>query len=331
MDNNNALVLFSGGQDSTVCLYWALKHFVHVEAVCFHYGQRHASEIDAAQAIAATAGVPFRIIDASVMAGLSSNSLTDVSVPMDSEPAGKALPNTFVPGRNLLFISMAAVVARERNIANLVTGVSQADYSGYPDCRDDFIRALTVTLNRAMNQTFVIHTPLMWLDKAAVWQCADELGIFDLVKTQTVTCYNGLPGAGCGQCPSCKLRNHGLQKYEKIQEKYRKNTEKIREKYRDTSGILHNINNLLTNDLQDKYINNIDKIQKKYGKSFLKNSIQLLALIETNPYISSSVMAKELGVCISTVDKCLAGLKANNLLQRVGSNRDGRWKILIFN
>jgi len=214
MDNNTALVLFSGGQDSTVCLFWALKRFVRVETVCFSYGQRHVSEIEAAKTIAATVGVPFRIIDASLIAGLSSNSLTDTSVPMDIEQTGKTPPNTFVPGRNLLFISMAAIVARERNIANLITGVSQADYSGYPDCRDNFISSLNMTLNLAMDEQFVIHTPLMWLNKAAVWQLADELEIFELVKTLTVTCYNGIPGSGCGECPSCKLRSQGLQLYE---------------------------------------------------------------------------------------------------------------------
>jgi len=213
MDNNAALVLFSGGQDSTVCLFWALKRFARVETVCFRYGQRHASEIEAAQAIAATAGVSFRIIDATMIAGLSSNSLTDTSLTMDREQIGEAPPNTFVPGRNLLFISMAAVVARERNIANLITGVSQADYSGYPDCRDTFIRSLNVTLNLAMDEQFLIHTPLMCLDKVAVWRLADELGIFELVKTKTVTCYNGISGDGCGECPSCKLRQNGLQQF----------------------------------------------------------------------------------------------------------------------
>ena len=213
MDNNAAIVLFSGGQDSTVCLFWALKRFAKVEAVCFRYGQRHVSEIEAAQTIAANAGVPFRIIDASLIAGLSSNSLTDTSVTMDKEQTCELPPNTFVPGRNLLFISMAAVVARERNIANLITGVSQADYSGYPDCREDFIQSLNATLNLSMAEQFVIHTPLMYLDKAAVWQLADKLGIFELVKTQTVTCYNGISGDGCGECPSCKLRQNGLQQF----------------------------------------------------------------------------------------------------------------------
>jgi 7-cyano-7-deazaguanine synthase len=213
MNNNATLVLFSGGQDSTTCLFWALEHFARVETVCFRYGQRHESEIEAARAIAASAGVPFRIIDASLIAGLSSNSLTGTSVKMDREQAGKAPPNTFVPGRNLLFISMAAVVARERDIANIITGVSQADYSGYPDCRDSFIRSLNTTLNLAMDEQFVIHTPLMRLDKAAVWQLADELGIFELVKNQTVTCYNGIPGDGCGECISCRLRSRGLEQY----------------------------------------------------------------------------------------------------------------------
>jgi len=214
LDNNAALVLFSGGQDSTVCLFWALKRFSRVETVCFSYGQRNNSEIQAAQKIALTAGVPFRIIDVSFIAGLSTNSLTDPSVNMDLELKNNAPPNTFVPGRNLFFISIAAVVAREHNIANLITGVSQADNSGYPDCRENFIHSLNTTLNLAMDENFVIHTPLMQSDKAAVWKMAADLEILDLVKTQTVTCYNGIPGNGCNECPSCKLRNNGLKQFE---------------------------------------------------------------------------------------------------------------------
>lgn len=210
---NAALVLFSGGQDSTTCLFWALKRFARVETVCFRYGQRHEAEIEAAHAIAAYAGVSFDVVDASMIAGLCRNALTDASVEMDGEQIGEAPPNTFVPGRNLLFIGMAAVIARERNIANIITGVSQADYSGYPDCRDTFIRSLNVTLNLSMDAQFVIHTPLMWLDKAAVWQLADTLGVFELVKTRTVTCYNGIAGAGCGECPSCRLRHRGMEQY----------------------------------------------------------------------------------------------------------------------
>ncbi len=213
--NNAALVLFSGGQDSTVCLFWALKRFAHVEAVCFRYGQRHATEIQAAQAIAMKAGISFRLVDATSIIGLGNNSLTNPSIEMDKEQVGEIPPNTFVPGRNLLFINMAAIVAYEKQIANLVIGVSQTDYSGYPDCRDTFIRSLNVSLNLAMDEQFVIHTPLMWLDKTDIWQLADELGIFDLVKTKTVTCYNGIPGDGCGECPSCRLRQKGLDRYKK--------------------------------------------------------------------------------------------------------------------
>ena len=130
------------------------------------------------------------------------------------------LPNTFVPGRNLFFLSVAAVKARELGINHIVTGVSQTDFSGYPDCRDTFIKSLNVTLNLAMDAQFVIHTPLMWLDKAETWKMADELGIFDIVRNETVTCYNGIPGDGCGHCPSCRLRREGLEKY--LKEKYGK-------------------------------------------------------------------------------------------------------------
>ena len=215
MDNNAALVIFSGGQDSTVCLFWALKHFSRVEAVCFHYGQRNETEIQAAKNIALTASVPLQVIDTSFIGTLTKNSLTDTSITMDTEQKGNTPPNTFVSGRNLFFISIAAVIAQKRNIANLVTGVSQADNSGYPDCRENFIHSLNTTLNLAMDTQFTIHTPLMQCDKATVWKMAADLQIFDLVKTQTVTCYNGIPGNGCGKCPSCKLRNSGLKQYEK--------------------------------------------------------------------------------------------------------------------
>ena len=124
-----------------------------------------------------------------------------------------SFPNTFVPGRNLFFLSIAAVYARERGINHIVTGVSQTDFSGYPDCRDTFVRSLNVTLNLAMDEQFVIHTPLMDRDKSEVWELADELGVFDLVRTQTLTCYNGIMAEGCGHCPACKLRREGLEKY----------------------------------------------------------------------------------------------------------------------
>lgn len=213
MDNEKALVVFSGGQDSTTCLFWAKKQFREVHALSFIYGQKHVKEVELARAIAAKAGVHFDVMDVSFIGKLGHNSLTDTTMKMDAEKPVDGVPNTFVPGRNLFFLSIAAVYARERGIRHLVTGVSQTDFSGYPDCRDNFIRSLNVTLNLAMEEQFVIHTPLMWIDKAATWALADELGVLDLVRNETLTCYNGIPGDGCGHCPACKLRREGLEKY----------------------------------------------------------------------------------------------------------------------
>lgn len=213
MDNEKALVVFSGGQDSTTCLFWAKKQFREVHALSFIYGQKHVKEVELARAIAAKAGVHFDVMDVSFIGKLGHNSLTDTTMKMDAEKPADGVPNTFVPGRNLFFLSIAAVYARERGIRHLVTGVSQTDFSGYPDCRDNFIRSLNVTLNLAMEEQFVIHTPLMWIDKAATWALADELGVLDLVRNETLTCYNGIPGDGCGHCPACKLRREGLEKY----------------------------------------------------------------------------------------------------------------------
>ena len=217
LDRNKALIVFSGGQDSTTCLFWAKKHFKKVYALCFRYGQKHVVEVDMARNIAEKAGVPFEVKDVSFISELSSGcSLTDTNIKMDEERIGVAPPNTFVPGRNLFFLSIAAVYAREHGIMNIVTGVSQTDFSGYPDCRDSFIRSLNVTLNLAMEEQFVIHTPLMWIDKAETWKLADELGVFDIVRNETLTCYNGIKGDGCGECPACKLRRRGLETYLKI-------------------------------------------------------------------------------------------------------------------
>lgn len=211
--NKSAVVLFSGGQDSTTCLFWAIKHFEKVYAVSFLYGQKHAKEVELARNIAGKAGVEFHILDTSFIGALGNNSLTNSEIEMDKSIPEGGLPNTFVPGRNLFFLSIAAVFARERGVHNLVTGVSQTDYSGYPDCRDSFIKSMNVTLNLAMDYQFNIHTPLMWLDKAQTWELADCLGIFELVRTETLTCYNGVVGDGCGECPACKLRREGLEVY----------------------------------------------------------------------------------------------------------------------
>lgn len=208
-----ALVVFSGGQDSTTCLFWAKRRFGRVQALSFVYGQKHVAEVELARAIARKADVDLDVMDVSFIGTLGRNALTDASLAMDAEKPEGGVPNTFVPGRNLFFLSIAAVYARERGIRHLVTGVSQTDFSGYPDCRDNFIRSLNVTLNLAMEEQFVIHTPLMWIDKAATWALADELGVLDLVRNETLTCYNGIPGDGCGHCPACKLRREGLEKY----------------------------------------------------------------------------------------------------------------------
>ena len=214
MDSNKALVVFSGGQDSTTCLFWAKKHFKEVYAITFLYGQRHRIEVEQAQKIAAEAGVPITVREVNFIGEISSGcSLIDTSVKMDQTKPEGTVPNTFVPGRNLFFLSIAAVHARELGAKNIITGVSQTDFSGYPDCRDSFIRSLNVTINLAMDEQFIIHTPLMWLSKADTWRLSDELGVFDLVRHETLTCYNGILGDGCGHCPACQLRMKGLQEY----------------------------------------------------------------------------------------------------------------------
>ena len=213
MNNEAALVVFSGGQDSTTCLFWAKKHFKKVYALSFIYGQKHVKEVELARSIAEKAEVEFDVMDVSFIGHLGRNSLTDTSIHMDEEKPADSFPNTFVPGRNLFFLSIAAVYAREHGVNHIVTGVSQTDFSGYPDCRDSFIKSLNVTLNLAMDEQFVLHTPLMWIDKAQTWALADRLGVLDLIRHETLTCNNGIPGDGCGHCPSCKLRREGLEKY----------------------------------------------------------------------------------------------------------------------
>lgn len=208
----SALVLFSGGQDSTTCLFWAKEKFKSVRALCIFYGQRHAKEVEVAKQIAEKANVPIQLLDASIISQLSVNSLTS-DIQMDKEVGDHEFPNTFVPGRNLLFLTFAATIAYSYNIRHIVTGVSQTDFSGYPDCRQNFILSANTSINLAMDSSFEIHTPLMWRDKAEVWQLSDELGVFDLVRNETLTCYNGVLADGCGECPACKLRREGLNRY----------------------------------------------------------------------------------------------------------------------
>ncbi len=211
MKNEKAVVVFSGGQDSTTCLFWALKHFSEVEAVTFNYNQRHKLEIEVASSIAKELGVRHTVLDMSLLNQLAPNALTRTDIAIEQKEG--QLPSTFVDGRNLLFLSFAAVLAKQKGARHLVTGVCETDFSGYPDCRDIFIKSLNVTLNLAMDYQFVIHTPLMWLNKAETWKLADELGAFEFVRTKTLTCYNGIIADGCGECPACILRKRGLEQY----------------------------------------------------------------------------------------------------------------------
>jgi 7-cyano-7-deazaguanine synthase len=225
LEQDHALVLFSGGQDSTVCLAWALQRFASVETVGFAYGQRHAVELDVRPAIreALRALDPRwserlgedHVIDLASLGQISDTALTrNVAIEM----AGNGLPTTFVPGRNLVFLTFAAALAYRRGARHLVAGMCETDYSGYPDCRDDTIKAMQVALTLGMDRRFVLHTPLMWIDKAATFALAQELGgdrLVEVVVERTHSCYLGDRslrhdwGYGCGECPACQLRAAG--------------------------------------------------------------------------------------------------------------------------
>lgn len=211
-NQQGALVVFSGGQDSTTCLFWALKKFDRVEAVTFNYNQRHKLEIECACEIAKELKVEHSVLDLGLLNQLAPNALTRSDIAVAAGQQGE-LPNTFVDGRNLLFLSFAAVMAKQKGLRHIVTGVCETDFSGYPDCRDVFIKSLNVTLNLAMDYQFVIHTPLMWINKKETWALADQMGVLDFVREKTLTCYNGIKGDGCGECPACKLRSKGLKEY----------------------------------------------------------------------------------------------------------------------
>ncbi len=210
--NKKAVVVFSGGQDSTTCLFWALQQFDEVMAVTFDYNQRHRLEIEYAKSICEDLGIEHQILDMSLLNQLAPNALTRQEIKVE-KGKNDGVPSTFVEGRNMLFLTFAGVLAKVKGFKHLVTGVCETDFSGYPDCRDVFIKSLNVTLNLSMDYDFVIHTPLMWLDKAQTWQLADQLGKFDYIREKTLTCYNGIVGAGCGSCPACELRQRGLEQY----------------------------------------------------------------------------------------------------------------------
>jgi 7-cyano-7-deazaguanine synthase len=215
LKNEKAVVVFSGGQDSTTCLFWALENFKEVETVTFNYNQRHSLEIEVAKKIADELNVKNTVLDMSLLNQLAPSALTrdDIEIEeKDGEP-----PSTFVEGRNLLFLSFAAIYGKQAGARHIITGVCETDFSGYPDCRDAFVKSLNVTLNLSMDHQFVLHTPLMWLDKADTWKLADDLGALDFVRNKTLTCYNGIIADGCGECPACVLRKRGLDAY--LQEK----------------------------------------------------------------------------------------------------------------
>jgi 7-cyano-7-deazaguanine synthase len=215
---SRALVIFSGGQDSTTCLYWAKQQFAEVQALTFAYGQRHEVEIECARDIALAASVPHHIADFSGFSALSDNALTNNSIAVTAKSDG-SLPNTFVPGRNLMFLTAAAAYAQQQEIRNLVIGAGQVDYSGYPDCREEFMLSAERSLQLALDTTISLHRPLMFLDKAAIWQLGEELGCLEIIRTKTHTCYLGERsdlhpwGYGCGQCPACRLRKAGFETY----------------------------------------------------------------------------------------------------------------------
>ncbi|HDG5412180.1 TPA: 7-cyano-7-deazaguanine synthase QueC [Staphylococcus aureus] len=211
LNNEKAIVVFSGGQDSTTCLFYAKKHFKEVELVTFNYGQRHDTEIEVAKQIAQDQGMKHHVLDMSLLSQLTPNALTQHDMEITNNEDG--IPNTFVPARNLLFLSFAGALAYQIGAMHIITGVCETDFSGYPDCRDSFIKSMNVTLSLAMDKDFVIHTPLMWLNKAETWKLSDELEVLDYIRTKTLTCYNGIIGDGCGECPACHLRQRGLNQY----------------------------------------------------------------------------------------------------------------------
>jgi 7-cyano-7-deazaguanine synthase len=226
---SSALVLFSGGQDSTTCLAWALDRYERVETIGFSYGQRHSVEMEVRttirDALAASSPLwgsrlgPDRVVALDVLGQVSVSALT-ADLPFTQQENG--LPSTFVPGRNLVFLTFAAIVAYQRSLKRVVTGVCETDFSGYPDCRDDTVKALQLAINLGMESRLVLETPLMWLDKAATWRLAADLGGSDLIELVTEhshTCYEGdrshrhAWGCGCGACDACRLRENGWRRY----------------------------------------------------------------------------------------------------------------------
>ncbi len=211
-----AVVVFSGGQDSTTCLIQALHQYDEVHCITFEYGQKHIAEIDVAKRIAKDLGVAaHKVLNVDLLGDLAISSLTRDNIPVPSfeESTASGLPSTFVPGRNIVFLNLAAIYAYQVDAEAVITGVCETDFSGYPDCKDEFVKTLNQAVNLGLDRVIRFETPLMWLNKAQTWQLADEYGKLEYIRKNTLTCYNGVQGDGCGECAACHLRNRGLQDY----------------------------------------------------------------------------------------------------------------------
>lgn len=210
-----AVVVFSGGQDSTTCLIHALPVYDEVHCITFDYGQRHHAEIETARRLSKQLGATVhKVLDASLLNELAISSLTRDNIPVPTvNSSGESLPSTFVPGRNILFLTLASIYAYQVKAETVITGVCETDFSGYPDCRDEFVKALNKALELGMEYRLRLETPLMWLNKAETWALADYHNRLDLIREQTLTCYNGVIGSGCANCDACNLRARGLNGY----------------------------------------------------------------------------------------------------------------------
>jgi len=216
MQPTPALVLFSGGQDSTTCLYWSKKNFASVEALFFHYEQRHSVEYQSVKYICLKEGIALHELHIPAFKEIGGSAMIEK---IDIESGKNNMPNTFVPGRNIVFLTLAASLAYSRGMHDIVIGVNDSDYSGYPDCREDFIISMQRSLELGLDRALRIHTPLQSLDKAGIWELSDKLGVMDLVIEHSHTCYIGDHstlhpwGYGCGKCPACILRKNGFESY----------------------------------------------------------------------------------------------------------------------
>ena len=212
---NKAVIVFSGGQDSTTCLIHAIPQYDEIHCITFDYGQRHRAEIEIAQQLARKFEVTaHKILDVSLLNDLAVSSLTRENIPVPTtRQTASGLPNTFVPGRNILFLTLASIYAYQIQASTVITGVCETDFSGYPDCRNAFVESINNSITLGMDFKLKIETPLMWLNKAETWALAEHHQQLDLIRDETLTCYNGIKGIGCSECDACKLRARGLTEF----------------------------------------------------------------------------------------------------------------------